>query len=97
MTGSVVKTGDVVRVRVLEVDVARKRIALSMKRDTDADEKAAPREARPARTTADARPRPERRSPPAAQTARPRVQETAKPANTAMGDAWARALQKREE
>ena len=30
----VVKAGDVVKVRVVEVDVARKRIGLSMKRDT---------------------------------------------------------------
>ena len=31
----VVKTGDVVKVRVLEVDLARKRISLSMKLDAD--------------------------------------------------------------
>jgi len=92
----VVKTGDVVRVRVLEVDIARKRIGLSMRRDSDPAERAASREARPARPASETRPRPERRNPPATQTARPRVQETAKPANTAMGDAWARALQKRD-
>ncbi|MFN3885306.1 MAG: S1 RNA-binding domain-containing protein, partial [Rhodocyclaceae bacterium] len=33
---SVVKVGDVVRVRVLEVDVARRRIALSLRRDAEA-------------------------------------------------------------
>jgi len=32
----VVKTGEMVKVKVLEVDIARKRIALSMKRNTDA-------------------------------------------------------------
>jgi uncharacterized protein len=40
----IVKTGDVVKVKVLEVDVRRRRIALSMR----LDEAAAPREARPA-------------------------------------------------
>ena len=33
-----VKTGDLVKVKVLEVDVARKRISLSMKSDIDASE-----------------------------------------------------------
>ena len=45
-----VKAGDVVKVRVLEVDVARKRIALSMRKDgggRDAAE-AAEKERRPA-------------------------------------------------
>ena len=35
---SVVKTGDMVKVRVLEVDVARQRISLSMKKDIDSSE-----------------------------------------------------------
>jgi protein Tex len=35
---SVVKTGDMVKVRVLEVDVARQRISLSMKKDIDGSE-----------------------------------------------------------
>jgi uncharacterized protein len=39
----VVKTGDVVRVRVLEVDLPRQRIALTMKLDADRAE-AAPRD-----------------------------------------------------
>ncbi|MGY6703836.1 Tex family protein [Roseinatronobacter sp.] len=41
----VVKTGDVVRVRVVEVDVPRKRIGLSMRKDGGADAAPAPREA----------------------------------------------------
>jgi protein Tex len=41
-----VKTGDVVKVRVLEVDVARKRIGLSMKLDADPVPKEAPRDNR---------------------------------------------------
>src|SRR5690606_2784160 len=44
----VVKTGDVVRVKVLEVDVARKRIALSMRLDETAPRRGEP-SARPAR------------------------------------------------
>jgi uncharacterized protein len=35
---SVVKTGDMVKVCVLEVDVARQRISLSMKKDIDSSE-----------------------------------------------------------
>ncbi len=90
----VVKTGDVVQVRVLEVDVPRKRIALTMKKEVDAAERAeraGGRDARPAnRDGNETRSRSERR--PASST-KPPVQE--KPANTAMGDAWAKALQKR--
>ncbi|EAR09857.1 Tex family protein [Reinekea blandensis] len=37
---SVVKAGDIVKVKVMEVDVARKRIALSMRLDDDANEHA---------------------------------------------------------
>jgi uncharacterized protein len=37
----VVKTGDIVKVRVLEVDLARKRIALTMKLDAPAQPKGA--------------------------------------------------------
>jgi len=42
----VVKTGDIVRVKVMEVDVARKRIGLSMKLDAAPQRKDAPRENR---------------------------------------------------
>ncbi|MEN9061382.1 Tex family protein [Ponticoccus litoralis] len=48
----VVKAGDVVKVRVTEVDVPRKRIGLSMKKDGGASDRGAPRggAARPERT-----------------------------------------------
>ena len=42
----VVKTGDIVKVKVLEVDVARKRISLSMKLDAAPARKDGPRENR---------------------------------------------------
>ncbi len=42
----VVKTGDIVKVKVLEVDVARKRISLTMKMDAPADRKGGPHSAR---------------------------------------------------
>jgi uncharacterized protein len=80
--GEVVKAGDVVKVKVLEVDVARKRIALTMKS-----------EASPGARSAEAEPRP--RPGPAGQgrgkePRRPRP-EPAKPQG-AMADALARAL-----
>jgi uncharacterized protein len=40
----VVKAGDVVRVKVLEVDIARKRIALSMRLDDEVPAEGAPRQ-----------------------------------------------------
>jgi protein Tex len=53
----IVKTGDIVKVKVVEVDVARKRIALSMKLDAAAPRRdaGAPRDNRfePARSTRD--------------------------------------------
>ena len=45
----VVKAGDVVKVRVVEVDVPRQRIALSMRKDDDAGRSSAPRTAPPRR------------------------------------------------
>lgn len=53
----VVKTGDIVRVRVTEVDVARKRIGLSMRKGTapDAPARGGGEKARPAPRKADAR------------------------------------------
>ncbi len=45
---SVVKAGDVVQVRVVEVDLPRKRIALSMRSDSGADAAAAPKIQTPA-------------------------------------------------
>ncbi|MCA3575427.1 MAG: helix-hairpin-helix domain-containing protein, partial [Aestuariivirga sp.] len=55
----VVKAGDIVRVRVVEVDVARNRIGLSMRKDGGAparQQKASPEEARQAARHASARP-----------------------------------------
>ena len=71
----VVKTGDVVKVKVLEVDIARKRISLSM-RLTDDTGKRADRSA-PKKPQRPAKP------------ARAQAQERA-PANSAMADAFAR-------
>jgi uncharacterized protein len=51
----VVKAGDVVRVRVTEVDVARKRIGLTMRKD--GGDAAAPRAPKPAKPTSDRAPR----------------------------------------
>jgi uncharacterized protein len=88
----VVKAGDVVKVKVLEVDVARKRIALSMKSDA-----AAPRPAAEARGERPARgERSERRPAGAMRDDRPRAmprQEEPKLPG-AMADALARAFRK---
>ncbi|MGQ3031528.1 MAG: helix-hairpin-helix domain-containing protein, partial [Ferrovibrionaceae bacterium] len=63
----VVKAGDVVSVRVVEVDVKRKRIALTMRRDAEAAAPARrpPEDSRPAKNNRAQGPRPEgRRGPP---------------------------------
>jgi protein Tex len=75
----VVKAGDVVRVKVLEVDIKRQRIALTMKLD-----------AAPAARNDDARPpqRNETRAPARARTSEPQ-------GNGAMADALAQAFKKR--
>jgi protein Tex len=62
-----VKAGQVVRVRVLEVDAKRKRISLSMKTKTDGEARAAQPQAR---TGGSARPEPRREAKPAADEAR---------------------------
>jgi uncharacterized protein len=62
---SVVKPGDVVRVKVLEVDQARKRIALTMRLDDEAGRRPAPD--RPPRDVASPRSAPERTGTPARQ------------------------------
>ena len=67
--------GDIVRVKVLEVDVARKRIALTRRLD-DEPGKPAPRDERPARRDGGDR----GRQP-------PRPQQQAAPFNSAMADA----------
>ncbi|UYC13997.1 Tex family protein [Xanthomonas sp. CFBP 8445] len=89
----VVKAGDIVKVKVLEVDVARKRIALTRRLDD------APAPARPAERDSGARgaggpPRRERdgRGNSGGGNARPRPATTvAAPVNSALADAFARA------
>jgi uncharacterized protein len=74
----VVKAGDIVKVKVLEVDLPRKRIALTMRLDD------APGESRGA-----ARGEARREAPPSRQAAR--VASAAPPANNALAEALARA------
>jgi len=76
----VVKAGDVVKVKVLEVDVTRKRISLSMKKDAEAD----------AGKSAQPRERSDRKAPPK----RPAGKDP-QPSSTAMGEALARAFKSR--
>ncbi|MFM5243012.1 Tex family protein [Aeromonas media] len=76
----VVKAGDIVRVKVLEVDAPRKRISLTMRLDEKAGQ--------PARKPAESRPS-------GAGSARPRQeQKQSAPAGGAMGNAFAAALSK---
>ncbi|MFM4830592.1 Tex family protein [Aeromonas rivipollensis] len=76
----VVKAGDIVRVKVLEVDVPRKRISLTMRLDEKAGQ--------PARKPAESRPS-------GAGNARPRQEpKQGTPAGGAMGNAFAAALSK---
>ncbi|HYH21226.1 MAG TPA: Tex family protein [Azospirillum sp.] len=89
---TVVKAGDIVKVKVLEVDLPRKRVALTMRMDEPAARPAPrgdrPREDRPR----DDRPRDDRRGPP---PAAPKAQPAKKPepgfANNAFAEAFARA------
>lgn len=76
----VVKAGDIVRVKVLEVDAPRKRISLTMRLDEKAGQ--------PARKPAESRPS-------GADSARPRQEpKQSAPAGGAMGNAFAAALSK---
>ena len=65
----VVKTGDIVKVRVLEVDMARKRISLSMKLDTAPARTGGPRENRFEGAGRGQRPPPQRQPEPTSQGA----------------------------
>ena len=87
----VVKAGDVVKVRVLEVDVQRKRVALTMKLD-EAAPRGRPSEnaSRPMDRSNDRRPQAQR---PQQQRQQPREQ-SAPQGNGMMADAFARALKK---
>ncbi|QYK03390.1 Tex family protein [Shewanella psychrotolerans] len=82
---TVVKAGDVVKVKVMEVDVERKRISLSMRLDEKASEKAAaPRQAAPKANKAGQ-----------GKPAQKNHNKQAKaPANAAMGNAFADAFAK---
>ncbi|MGE4064094.1 MAG: Tex family protein [Rhodospirillaceae bacterium] len=75
----IVKTGDVVKVRVLEVDMARKRISLSMKKNPG--EAPPPRSERPAGGMRPPAPRP--------------VNKPAAPSQGAFGAAFAEALKRK--
>jgi len=88
----VVKAGDIVKVKVLEVDVARKRIALTRRLD-DTPAPQAPREAR----TNDARPsRGQERGPSRDPRRGPGpVKPSAAPADNALAAAFARAKEQR--
>ncbi|MCL1075518.1 Tex family protein [Shewanella dokdonensis] len=83
---TVVKAGDVVKVKVLEVDVPRKRISLTMRLDEKPEAKSAVSKptAKPAakKDTKHSKPQPHKK------------QETAKPMNAAMGNAFAEAFAK---
>ena len=84
----VVKAGDIVKVRVLEVDIPRKRIALTRRLEdvpvVKASPENSPRDARPARDR-----NPEQRNGKSAASARPQQP----PANNALAAAFARAKQ----
>ncbi len=77
---SVAKPGDIVRVKVLEVDAVRKRIALSMRLDDEIAPRSAAAEARGPRSSAPPRPR---------EAAKP---QNGSPAGGALGDALLAAM-----
>lgn len=76
----VVKAGDIVKVKVMEVDIQRKRIALTMRLNDEPGEQNSQRSAKPSN---------DRRQAPRQQT-----QRQAEPANAAMGGAFAAAFAK---
>ncbi|GAP65750.1 transcriptional accessory protein [Mizugakiibacter sediminis] len=82
-----VKAGDIVKVKVLEIDLARQRIALSMRLDDT------PGEARGGRPAAGG-PRPEGRDRGRPTGPRPAPKPAAAPANSALADAFAKALKR---
>lgn len=85
----VVKAGDIVKVKVLEVDLPRKRIALTMRLDEQPAESGSRSGSSQARTPRDSAARP-------AAQAKPRARQSGQPANnSAMGDALAAAFGKK--
>jgi uncharacterized protein len=87
---TVVKAGDIVKVKVMEVDLQRKRIALSMRLDEQPGE-GSPRRGGGGNNSAPARDNAAR--PPANKAAKPRSSTPA--GNSAMGDALAAAFGKK--
>jgi uncharacterized protein len=81
----VVKAGDIVKVKVLEVDVARKRIALTRRLDDSAPAPRGPREDR------DARPNQNRGGGRDGGRGAPMPKQAPAPANNALAAAFARA------
>jgi uncharacterized protein len=80
---TVVKAGDIVKVKVLEVDLPRKRIALTMRLDEQPGEQRPPRRRRsPAG------------QPPGRETGKPRGRDAQPAGNSAMMDALAAAMGK---
>lgn len=84
---TVVKAGDIVKVKVMEVDLQRKRIALSMRLDEQPSKGSARRGRNPAALAQN------NLSRTAAKTAKPRSSTRA--GNSAMGDALSAALGKK--
>jgi hypothetical protein len=82
---TVVKAGDIVKVKVLEVDLQRKRIALTMRLDEQPGDSNARRGNGGAREQATARP----------QAAKPRGRDAQPAGNSAMMDALAAAMGKK--
>ncbi|MBN7819147.1 Tex family protein [Bowmanella yangjiangensis] len=78
----VVKAGDIVKVKVMEVDVARNRISFSMRLNDEPSSKQA--QAKPDRST----------KPQVQRAAQAKPQRQAQPANSAMGNALAEAFAK---
>ncbi|WP_038909201.1 Tex family protein [Dickeya oryzae] len=87
----VVKAGDIVKVKVLEVDLQRKRIALTMRLDEQPGEGNSRRSGGRERDNANAA----RPSPQAGNKARPRQTSSTPAGNSAMSDALAAAFKKR--
>ncbi|KHN53842.1 Tex family protein [Pectobacterium fontis] len=85
----VVKAGDIVKVKVMEVDLQRKRIALTMRLDEQPGETASRRGAGNARGDSNTSARP------SAGKSRPRPVNAPATGNSAMGDALAAAFKKR--
>jgi len=83
---SVVKTGQIVKVKVLEVDLPRKRIALTMRLSDETVQR--PKTKRPPPSHADPQPKPTRSARP------PRTEPQPKVAESAMALAFARARNK---